>query len=54
MNHVSHAAFCRVAFGEPRRTSIFIDRMTELEALGILWLELRAGVAVEKGLKDAS
>jgi hypothetical protein len=31
--------------------SISINRVTELEALGILWLELRAGAAVEKGSK---
>ena len=43
--------FCRVAFGEPRRMSISINRITELEALGILWLELRAGAAVEKESK---
>jgi hypothetical protein len=33
--------------------SIFINRIMELEALGILWLELRAGPAVERGLKNA-
>jgi hypothetical protein len=43
--------FCRVAFGEPRRISISINRITELEALGILWLELRAGAAAERGSK---
>ena len=39
---------CRVRVGEPRRLPIIpIDRITKLEAWGVLWLGLNAGV--EKG-----
>jgi hypothetical protein len=47
---------CRVRLGEPRRLPIIpIDRITKLEAWGVLWLGLNAGrLAVEKGLKHAT